>query len=367
MRSSNATFSVSTALLMLFLVGCSDGPTSGETSKHVVPPPDQPAVSNVAKNAPAASPTKPLGPAPEGMVWIPGGTFMMGTSDTRLRDASPLHEVSVDGFWMDKTELTNQEFEKFVKATGYLTVAEKKPDAKDFPDAPAELLVPGSIVFTPPSEKVPLDNHLAWWRYVPGANWRHPEGPDSSIQGRENHPVVHICWDDAVAYAKWAGKRLPTEAEWEYASKGPKGGSTYLWGDDFKPHGQWAANIWQGEFPIKNSEGDGFRRTAPVASYPPNGFGLHDMAGNVWEWCADWYRPNYPSGPQRNPQGPPSSYDPDEPGVLKRVQRGGSFLCTDEYCTSYMPGWRGKGAPDSAATHIGVRCVKSPADPTPKS
>jgi formylglycine-generating enzyme required for sulfatase activity len=275
-----------------------------------------------------------------------------------MRDASPSHEVTLDGFWMDKTEVTNREFERFVKATGYVTVAEKKPDAKDFPNAPPEALVAGSIVFTPPAGKIPLDNHLAWWSYVPGADWRHPEGPKSGIEGRENHPVVHVCWDDAAAYAKWAGKRLPTEAEWEYASRGPKAGSPYLWGDELKPKGAWPANIWQGEFPIQNNEGDGFRRTAPVGSYPPNAYGLFDMAGNVWEWCADWYRPGYESGAQRNPQGPTSSFDPDEPGVLKRVQRGGSYLCADEYCTSYLPGWRGKGAADSAATHIGLRCVK---------
>ncbi len=300
------------------------------------------------------------------MVWIPGGTFVMGTDDTRMRDATPVHEVALDGFWMDKTEVTNREFERFVKATGYVTVAERKPSEKDFPTAPPELLVPGSIVFTPPSEKVPLDNHLAWWRYVPGADWKHPEGPESSIKGREDHPVVHVCWDDAAAYAKWAGKRLPTEAEWEYASLGGKKDKPFLWGTEMKPGGRWSANIWQGDFPNKNSEGDGFRHTAPVATFPPNDYGLYDMAGNVWEWCSDWYRPNYPAGPQRNPQGPATSYDPTELGVAKRVQRGGSYLCTDEYCTSYLPGWRGKGAPDSGATHIGLRCVKS-ADPVSKT
>lgn len=355
------------ALSLAIIAGCSESPVASPPPSIVdVPAATYPVPEVREEPKPVLKPVvTPPGAAPEGMVWIPGGTFMMGTDDASLNDAGPRHEVTLDGFWVDKTEVTNRQFEAFVKATGYVTVAEQKPDPKDFPDAPPDLLVPGSIVFTPPDRKVPLDNHLVWWRYVPGANWRQPEGPDSTIKGRENHPVVHICWDDAFAYAKWAGKRLPTEAEWEYASRGKNKSSPYLWGNDFKPNGKWPANIWQGEFPSKNTEGDGFRATAPVASFPPNDYGLYDMGGNVWEWCSDWYRPNYESGSLRNPEGPPSSFDPAEPGVKKRVQRGGSYLCTDQYCTSYLPGWRGKGAADSAATHIGLRCVKSPPAPKP--
>jgi formylglycine-generating enzyme required for sulfatase activity len=206
---------------------------------------------------------------------------------------------------------------------------------------------------------VPLSNHLVWWRYVPGANWRHPEGPESNLQGRENHPVVHICWHDAEAYARWAHKRIPTEAEWEYAARGGLERKRYCWGDTLTPDGKWMANIWQGQFPRENTKGDGYSRTAPVGSYPANGFGLHDMSGNVWEWCADWYRPNYYAlSPGYNPKGPDSSHDPQEPGVAKRVQRGGSFLCSDSYCVQYRMGARGKGAIDSGASHLGFRCVR---------
>jgi formylglycine-generating enzyme len=313
------------------------------------------------RSNPAAPDAKPPGPAPEGMVWIPGGTFWMGGDDPSWPDAKPVHEISVDGYWIDRTEVTNRQFAAFVKATGYITVAERKPDARDFPDAPPESLVPGSLVFTPPTGEVSLDNPLVWWRYVPGANWRHPEGPDTTIDGKDDFPVVQVCWDDAVAYTRWANKRLPTEAEWEYAARGGKERSPFVWGDEFKPGGKWQANIWQGRFPIRNTSDDGYLRTAPVATFPPNAFGLFDMAGNVWEWCSDWYRPRYEVTPTRNPQGPETSFDPQEPAVSKRVQRGGSFLCTDTYCTSYRPGARGKGSPDSAASHVGFRCVKYPA------
>ena len=214
---------------------------------------------------------------------------------------------------------------------------------RDFPGAPAEKLVPGSLVFTPPAGEVSLDDPLVWWSYVPGASWRHPEGPDTTIAGKDDYPVVQVCWDDAVAYARWAGKRLPTEAEWEYAARGGNARTRYIWGDELRPGGKWQANIWQGHFPEQSSPEDGFSRTAPVGSFPANAFGLFDMSGNVWEWCADWYRPGYDISQARNPKGPASSYDPDEPGVPKRVQRGGSFLCTDQYCTRYLPGARGKG------------------------
>ncbi|MBV8076494.1 MAG: formylglycine-generating enzyme family protein [Planctomycetaceae bacterium] len=317
-----------------------------------------------ATDEPSSSPESPSknppGPAPEGMAWISGGTFLMGSTDGTMRDALPVHEVTLDGFWMDRTEVTNRQFERFVRETGYRTVAERPPDPKDFPGAPPENLVPGSLVFTPPVGKVSLDEPYSWWRYVPGADWKHPEGPGSDIVGRADHPVVHVCWDDAIAFARWAGKRLPTEAEWEYAARGGLEGKRYVWGDEFRPEGRWRVNNWQGPFPIGNTAEDGYPRTAPVGSFPPNGFGLVDMAGNVWEWCADWYRPGYPSGPRKDPRGPDSSDDPNEPGIPKRVQRGGSFLCSDLYCTRYLPGARGKGATDSGASHTGFRCVLSP-------
>jgi sulfatase modifying factor 1 len=311
--------------------------------------------------------TPPPGPAPEGMVWVPGGTFAMGTDSPEMTDARPWHMVTVSGFWMDRTEVTNAEFARFVAASGYVTVAERKPDPEEIrkqlpPGVPLPDLadlVPGSIVFTPPPMSVPLDVP-SWWRYVPGACWRHPEGPGSDIHGRETHPAVHIAWDDAVAYAKWAGKRLPTEAEWEFAARGGLDRKAFTWGDEFRPAGKWMANTWQGQFPVANTAGDGFVGTAPVAIFPPNPFGLYDMAGNVWEWCSDWYRPDtYLTSPATDPTGPPDSYDPQEPLTPKRIQRGGSFLCTDQYCKRYDPGGRGKGDPSSAACHLGFRCVKS--------
>ncbi|HEU5118605.1 MAG TPA: formylglycine-generating enzyme family protein [Isosphaeraceae bacterium] len=314
---------------------------------------------------PDAPSLKPPGPAPEGMVWIPPGTFWMGGNDPNMTDTQPTHRVMLDGYWMDQSEVTNAEFAQFVKATGYKTVAERKPDPKDFPGAPPENLVPGSLVFTPPDYEVPLENHYVWWSYIPGADWRHPEGPDSSIEGKDNYPVVQICWDDAVAYAKWAGKRLPTEAEWEYAARGGLDRKRYTWGDELNPKGRWMVNNWQGRFPWENTREDAFPTTAPVRSFPANGYGLFDMAGNVWEWCSDWYRPDYyKESPTKNPKGPSSSFDPNEPNLPKRVQRGGSYLCSDLYCVRYLPGARGKGEPSSAAPHIGFRCVKDA--PTPK-
>jgi formylglycine-generating enzyme required for sulfatase activity len=315
--------------------------------------------SNADDNSPRTNAAAPPGKAPEGMVWIPGGRYWMG--DNTLADAAPEHLVDVDGFWMDAHEVTNAEFARFVEATGYQTVAEVPPKPEDFPGAPREKLVAGSIVFSPPEGPVALDDHLQWWTYVPGADWRHPEGPQSSIEGRENHPAVHIAWVDAKAYADWAGKRLPTEAEWEFAARGGLDRQPYCWGGRLKPDGHWQSNVWQGQFPGENTAADGFHTTAPVASFKANGYGLFDTSGNVWEWCADWYRPDYYIySPDRNPQGPPSSFDPLEPDQPKRVQRGGSFMCSDLYCRRYVPGARGKGEPTSAAMHIGFRCVKSP-------
>jgi formylglycine-generating enzyme required for sulfatase activity len=310
------------------------------------------------------------------MVWVPGGEFSMGcampsegvctmATMNAVNDAQPVHRVYVDGFWMDTNDVTNEKFEKFVKATGYVTVAEIAPTKEQFPTAPPENLVAGSTVFTPTTNAVPLNDHYQWWRYVHSANWRHPTGPDSDIKGKGNYPVVQIAYADAVAYAKWAGKRLPTEAEWEFAARGGLSGKTYAWGDELKPGGKWMANIYEGQFPVKDTGEDGFAGIAPAGQFPPNGYGLFDMAGNVWQWCSDWYRPDTYARLKlvggdavvRNPRGPSASYDPgdDQP---QRVQRGGSFLCTDQYCTRYMMGTRGKGDVDTGSNHLGFRCVK---------
>jgi len=304
--------------------------------------------------------------APDGMIWIPGGQFWMGTQEDQMPDAKPWHRVYIDGYWMDKTEVTNQQFSTFVSATGYVTVAERKPRQEDYPNAPPEKLVAGSVVFSPPDHPVALDNHFRWWNYVPGSNWRHPEGPRSDIKARMNHPVVHIAYEDAVAYCNWAGKRLPTEAEFEFASRGGLDRKRYLWGDEFMPSGKHMANTFQGHFPDTNTVEDGYRATSPVGSFPSNGYGLFDMAGNVWEWTSDWYRADYYGTLATrgdiaiNPKGPADSLDPSEPGVWKRVHRGGSFLCTDQYCARYVAGGRGKGEVDTGTNHLGFRCVREP-------
>jgi len=313
-------------------------------------------------------------PAPSsgapGMITVPAGEFLMGTEEPSMTDTRPVHRVYVDGFRMDRTEVTNEQFARFTEATGHVTVAERPLDPKDFPGVPPDALVPGSIVFTPPSGEVSLQNHLAWWSYVPGASWRHPEGPQSGVAGRGQHPVVQVAYEDAAAYCAWAGKRLPSEAEFERAARGGLERKKYVWGDELRPAGKVQANTWQGRFPEQNSTEDGFAGTAPVASYPANGFGLHDLAGNVWEWCADWYRPDTYAKQResaevaKNPRGPGDSFDPAEPGVPKRVQRGGSYLCSDQYCSRYVPGGRGKGATDSGTTHLGFRCVADAATGT---
>jgi len=318
----------------------------------------------------------PPGVAPDGMVWIPGGEFSMGARDPFDRedlvgmqattDSRPIHRVAVDGFWMDETEVTNEQFARFVEATGYVTVAERVPRQEDFPTAPPENLVAGSVVFSPPDHAVPLNDHFQWWSYVKGADWRHPSGPDSSIQGKEKFPVVQIAFEDAEAYAKWAGKRLPTEAEWEFAARGGLAGKLYPWGDEFTKDGQWMANTHQGHFPESDTGADAHEGVSAVAQYPANGYGLYDVGGNVWEWTRDWYRPDYyaelasAGGVARNPAGPSESFDPAEPGQAKKVHRGGSFLCTDQYCSRYMVGTRGKGEVSTGTNHLGFRCVQKP-------
>src|SRR5712671_4901685 len=276
-------------------------------------------------------------PSPHGMAWIPGGEFSMGAQHApdmndvarhATTDSRSIHLADVDAFWMDKTDVTNDEFAKFVKATGYITVAERKPRAQDFPGAPPANLVSGSVVFSPTDHPVPLNDHFQWWSYVKGANWRHPLGPQSDIKGKGKYPVVQVAYEDAAAYAKWAGKRLPTEAEWEFAARGGLSGKPFVWGDEFRPNGKWMANTHQGHFPNHDSGEDGHVGIAAVAQYPPNQYGLYDMAGNVWQWTSDWYRPDYykqlaeAGSVARNPQGPDTSFDPAEPKEPKKVHRG---------------------------------------------
>jgi len=312
----------------------------------------------------------PAAARPAGMRWIPPGEFMMGTdSPLGWPDERPAHLVRVEGFYMDEHEVTVAEFRRFVEATGHVTTAERPVDVQSLmaqlpPGTPLPLpenLVPGSLVFTPTDGPVPLDEFARWWKWTPGASWRRPEGPGSTLDGQDNHPVVHVSWEDAVAYARWAKKRLPTEAEWEYAARGGLINQHQVWGDaDPGDGGRWRANIWQGDFPHRNTVADGHARSAPVGSYPPNGFGLFDMAGNVWEWCADWYQPDFyqaSPGVAANPNGPARSSDPAWPSPAERVQRGGSFLCDDDYCSRYRPSARQGCSPDTSASHVGFRCA----------
>ena len=293
-----------------------------------------------------------------GMVWIEGGSFTMGADDQHPEERAA-HQVTVDGFWIDRHEVTNAQFARFVEATGYRTLAERGLDPKDYPGMPPELLVPGSMVFFVPERIDNMADVRQWWRYVPGADWRHPEGPGSSIAAREDHPVVHVAVEDAMAYAKWAGKRLPSEAEWEYAARGGLDGAAYTWGDSYDPVEGWKANSWQGSFPQQDEGLDGHHGTAPVGCFEPNDYGLFDMAGNVWEWTADWYLPGHAAETADNPAGPgltqAAAAAPD--GVPRRVIKGGSWLCAPNFCARYRPSARQPMDADLGASHIGFRTV----------
>jgi formylglycine-generating enzyme len=311
-------------------------------------------------------PGKP--PFPD-MVWIAGGTFRMG-SDDHYPEERPAHRVSIDGFWMDRYPVSNARFARFVDSTGHRTFAEIPPNPDDYPDALPHMLYAGSLVFAQPLGPVDLSNPLSWWIYARGADWRHPYGAGSSLAGLERHPVVHVTFEDAATYATWAGKQLPTEAEWEFAARGGLDGAAFAWGDDFSPQGRHLANTWQGEFPWHNEAEDGWERTSPVGSYPPNGYGLYDMIGNVWEWTEDWYRPNHPAEAAKaccipqNPRGARAedSYDPFQPAVEipRKVLKGGSHLCAPNYCRRYRPAARFPEPIDTSTSHVGFRCIVRP-------
>ncbi|HEY1244317.1 MAG TPA: formylglycine-generating enzyme family protein [Hyphomicrobiaceae bacterium] len=304
------------------------------------------------------------------MVWVAGGTFAMG-SDRHYPEEAPVHRVRVDGFWMDCTPVTNRQFRAFVAATGHMTLAELAPDPRDYPGALPHMLKAGSLVFAPPRRRVvDLSDWSQWWTFRFGADWRHPYGPDSSIRGLDEHPVVHVACRDAEAYARWAGKALPTEAEWEFAARGGHDGAEYAWGDEFAPGGRHLANTWQGRFPHQNLVADGYRRTSPVTAFPPNAYGLHDMIGNVWEWTGDWYAPRHAADALKpccipsNPRGAPErdSYDPCQPqiSIPRKVLKGGSHLCAPNYCRRYRPAARHAQPVDTSTCHIGFRCVARP-------
>jgi formylglycine-generating enzyme len=305
-------------------------------------------------------------------IWIPGGTFRMG-SDRHYPEEAPSHVARVDGFWMDRAPVTNAEFQRFVAATDYQTVAEIPPDAADYPGALPEMLNPASLVFTPPGRPVDLRVVENWWEFRPGANWRLPEGPGSSIDGLDQHPVVHVAYRDAEAYAAWAGKELPSEAEWEFAARGGLDGSEFAWGEEYTPNGRMMANTWQGEFPNENLKLDGYERTSPVAAFPANGYGLLDMIGNVWEWTRDWFTARHEPDAQkpccaaRNPRGgsEDASYDPQQPTIRipRKVLKGGSHLCAPNYCRRYRPAARHAHPVDTSTSHIGFRCVRHGAGP----
>ncbi len=315
---------------------------------------------------------------PKGMVWVPGGDFLMGSEhQLAQKNERPVHEVRVHGLWMDKMHVTNVEFVAFVKATGYVSTAERKPDwetirvqmPRGTPKPPESTLLPGALVFVGTTKPVPLDDYSRWWSYVPGANWRHPQGPESTIVGKEDHPVVEVSYEDAQAYAKWAGKRLPSEAEWEFAARGGLGQATYAWGDELMPQGKLMANVWEGKrrrFPVVSPEAGGAAGTTPAGTFPPNGYGLCDMTGNAWQWVADWYESDYFAeqaklGKVVDPKGPIWSHDSEDhhapANAPKRVIRGGSFVCSPDYCLSYRPSARRGSDPYSPMSHIGFRLV----------
>lgn len=309
-------------------------------------------------------------PHEAGMILIPAGTLQMG-GDNEQADPNefPKHPVPIESFWMDETEVTNAQFAAFVEATGYLTVAEREISWEEIretlppgtPKPPDELLKPGALVFFPTEQPVPLSDPSRWWRWVIGANWQHPEGPDSDISDIMDHPVVQIAWEDAMAYAAWAGKRLPTEAEWEWAARGGQKETVYPWGNDDPEQGAPKANFWQGLFPYDNTMKDAYYTTAPVKSFPPNGYGLYDMPGNVWEWCSDWLDVGFYSSPDAslaNTQGPPKGYNPAMPYLQEKVLRGGSFLCNDDYCSGYRNSRRMGSSPDTGLNHTGFRCAR---------
>jgi formylglycine-generating enzyme required for sulfatase activity len=301
----------------------------------------------------------------DGMVWIQGGTFRMGSANFYPEEA-PVHDETVDSFWIDAYEVTNEAFSRFVNETQYVTVAERPPKAEDYPGAPPEALVAGSLVFHKTRGPVDLRDWSQWWSYVHGAQWRHPEGPGTDLEDRMNHPVVHVAYEDVQAYAQWAGKALPTEAEWEYAARGGLEGARFVWGDEMEPHGKVLANTWQGDFPWQNLLKDGYERTSPVGAFPPNGYGLYDMAGNVWEWTSDWYRAKHiatpgtsccsVSSPRAAVEG---SYDPAQPHVHipRKVLKGGSHLCAPNYCLRFRPAARSPQMIDTGMSHLGFRCI----------
>lgn len=320
----------------------------------------------------------------EGMVWIPAGTFTMGGTESEFmlnwpryarsrNDERPLHSVTLSGFWISETPVTNRQFKEFVDATGYQTTAEKAPTLEEImpllpqgsPPPPKEALTPASLLFNPPEHSVPLHNPLAWWQWKKGANWKKPEGPGTSLEDRWDHPVVHVSYFDALAYAEWKGMSLPTEAQWEYAARGGKEQMIFTWGNEPLSETSPIINTWQGKFPNQNTEADGYYGTSPVKTFAPNGYGLYDMSGNVWEWVSDWYNSeSYEDraklqSPLLDPQGPKESYDPQEPHLAKRVIRGGSFLCNDSYCSGYRPAARMKNSPDTSSNHMGFRIVKN--------
>ncbi|WP_241738920.1 formylglycine-generating enzyme family protein [Pontibacter beigongshangensis] len=350
-------------------MAAADRTTVADTTNHASCASNLPTRFATAQDS-AVLPSKEV--SHEGMVWIEGGTFGMGATDLEGRpDEYPQHQVKVSGFWMDATEVTNAQFAAFVEATGYVTTAERAPDWEELklqlppatPKPHDSVLVAASLVFSAPVQQVSLHNPSQWWRWQKGANWRQPQGPGSSIKGKDNYPVVQVSWDDAVAYARWAGKRLPTEAEWEYAARGAVADNVYPWGNEDVEQGKPKANTWQGTFPAKNSGWDQYTGLAPVKSFAPNKHGLYDMAGNVWEWCADWYDANYyetvEAGVSENPKGPARSYDPREPDSPKRVVRGGSFMCHSSYCKGYRVTSRMSSTSDTSLENTGFRCVVS--------